>query len=406
MVFKPATFKPAKPTTTAQPQSVAIPVTPTAQHVSGALTPPASSGVTPVSGSHVEQLVATVVNESGTTLTECGLNPVDVAQSLTQQLANDDLYAANAISDLGVSAAQKINQYSDAMLDHVRCRDLEEMGNNLNEVIGIAKGVDVGALIGKDNLLSKMFSKFKSTKEKILAQFNSVSTQLDRVVAEVEKQQDRLKERATQLDTVFNYNLEEYKALSVAIIYGEVKKRLIQEKLTEFSTQEETPLLAQQRSDLSTLHSRIEKRIHDLKTLQMTALQTAPMIRMVQSNNITLVEKFNNIKMLTIPAWKKQFTLAISMIEQKKSIELANKIDDATNDLIRKNADLLRQNTLSSTQASQRSTIDIETLEHVQSTLISTLQDVVTIEQEGARNRALADQKMIAMKQELSNILQ
>ncbi|CAM2838633.1 hypothetical protein VINE108274_04035 [Vibrio neptunius] len=126
---------------------------------------------------------------------------------------------------------------------------------------------------------------------------------------------------------------------------------------------------------------------------------------MVQTNNITLIEKFNNIKTLTIPSWKKQFTLAISMLEQKKSLELASKIDDATNDLIRKNADLLRQNTLQTAQANQRSAIDIETLEHVQQTLISTLEDVVAIEQEGARNRKVADEKMVSMRQELSNLM-
>jgi len=125
----------------------------------------------------------------------------------------------------------------------------------------------------------------------------------------------------------------------------------------------------------------------------------------VQTNNITLIEKFDNIKTLTIPSWKKQFTLAVSMLEQKKSMELASKIDDATNDLIRKNADLLRQNTLQNAQVNQRSAIDIETLEYVQNTLISTLQDVVAIEQEGARNRQAADEKMITMKSELSNFL-
>ncbi|MFM2652094.1 toxic anion resistance protein, partial [Vibrio alginolyticus] len=124
-----------------------------------------------------------------------------------------------------------------------------------------------------------------------------------------------------------------------------------------------------------------------------------------QTNNITLIEKFDNIKTLTIPSWKKQFTLAISMLEQRKSLELAGKIDNATNDLIKRNADLLRQNTLQTARANQRSVIDLETLEHVQNTLITTLQDVVSIEQEGARNREIADERMVNMKKELSKLL-
>ncbi|MGI2897176.1 toxic anion resistance protein, partial [Vibrio alginolyticus] len=199
-----------------------------------------------------------------------------------------------------------------------------------------------------------------------------------------------------------------YKALTEAIIYGESRRLLIKGKaevLAKELEDENSPLKAQELSDLQSFHNRIEKRVHDLRSLQMLALQTAPMIRMVQTNNITLIEKFDNIKTLTIPSWKKQFTLAISMLEQRKSLELAGKIDNATNDLIKRNADLLRQNTLQTARANQRSVIDLETLEHVQNTLITTLQDVVSIEQEGARNREIADERMVNMKKELSKLL-
>ena len=352
--------------------------------------------------------VQTIVDDYKRDLSEANMNPQEVFDRVVSQLNQVDIYSSRGIANLGQESAEKISQYSDSMLSQVRTKDLEEMGENLNQVVGLAKGVDLSGLIGKDSFFGKIISKFRQTKESILAQFNSVSTQLDRVIKEIDTQQSRLQERSGQLDAVFSQNIAQYKALTEAIIYGESRRLLLQDKIESLSNElscEHSPLKAQELSDLQACENRIEKRVHDLKSLQMLALQTAPMIRMVQNNNITLVEKFNNIKTLTIPSWKKQFTLAISMLEQKKSLELATKIDDATNDLIRKNADLLRQNTLQTAQANQRSVVDIETLEHVQNTLISTLQDVVSIEQEGARTRKAADEKMVQMKSELSNFL-
>ncbi|PQJ50445.1 hypothetical protein BTO01_25730 [Vibrio jasicida] len=352
--------------------------------------------------------VQTIVNDYKRDLSEADMNPQEVFDRVVSQLNQVDIYSSRGIANLGQESAEKISQYSDSMLSQVRTKDLEEMGENLNQVVGLAKGVDLSGLIGKDSFFGKIISKFKQTKESILAQFNSVSTQLDRVIKEIDSQQKRLQERSGQLDAVFSQNIAQYKALTEAIIYGESRRLLLQDKIESLANEinsEHSPLKAQELSDLQACENRIEKRVHDLKSLQMLALQTAPMIRMVQNNNITLVEKFNNIKTLTIPSWKKQFTLAISMLEQKKSLELATKIDDATNDLIRKNADLLRQNTLQTAQANQRSVVDIETLEHVQNTLISTLQDVVSIEKEGARTRKAADEKMVQMKSELSNFL-
>src|SRR5690606_25947127 len=135
--------------------------------------------------------------------------------------------------------------------------------------------------------------------------------------------------------------------------------------------------------DLNHVCNNLEKRLHDLHVLQQSALQTLPMIRIIQANNLMLVDKFYAIKNITIPAWKNQITLAISLNEQKNSVQLANTIDDATNELLRRNADLLHQNSVDTAKANQRSVIDIETLEHVQNTLIKTVNDVIQIQQEG-----------------------
>ncbi|MBK8327240.1 MAG: toxic anion resistance protein [Moraxellaceae bacterium] len=141
--------------------------------------------------------------------------------------------------------------------------------------------------------------------------------------------------------------------------------------------------------------------MHDLRTMQVVAVQTAPMIRMVQNNNQLLIDKFRNLEELTIPSWKKQFTLAVALIEQQKAVELTQKIDDTTNDLMRRNAELLKQNSVNTARANQRAVVDIETLEYVQQTLISTIEEVEQIQRDGEQSRADAVIKMESMKTEL-----
>ncbi|WP_104041380.1 toxic anion resistance protein [Vibrio hyugaensis] len=407
MAFTPKTFKPkpAASTIKEQPSSITVNsqvVVAERAEITDALS--VTGQLIPSIDSCVKQAIETYRSD----LDEAELNHQEILQRVVMQLNQIDVYSSRGIATLGHESAEKIGQYSDSMLKQVRTKDLEEMGDNLNQVVGLAKGVDLSGLVGKDSFFGKLVAKFKYSKEAILAQFNSVSTQLDRVIKEIDSQQKRLQERSLQLETVFSQNIIQYKTLTEAIVYGESRRLLIHyrtELLSKELEDENSPLKIQQLNDLKSYSDRLEKRVHDLKSLQMLALQTAPMIRMVQTNNITLVEKFDNIKTLTIPSWKKQFTLAISMLEQRKSLELAGKIDNATNDLIKKNADLLRQNTLQTTRSNQRSIVDIETLEYVQNTLITTLQDVVSIEQEGARNRQIADEKMVNMKSELSHFL-
>ncbi len=156
---------------------------------------------------------------------------------------------------------------------------------------------------------------------------------------------------------------------------------------------------------LSQIRQNLEKRTHDLQILQQSAIQTMPMIRIIQANNSALVDKFYAVKNITLPAWKNQISLAISLQEQKNSVALANSIDDATNDLLRKNADLLRQNSVDTARANQRSVIDIETLEHVQNQLIETVKDVIQINNEGKQKRSEATIKIKALQGTLNQVV-
>lgn len=314
---------------------------------------------------------------------------------------------ADAIHTLGSQSGAKVVQYSDKLLSQVKSKDLEGLGDNLNDVVLLAKGINISSLVdsskSKIPLIGSLIDSFKMNKEKVLGRYESLSKQIEKLVKEMQGSQVRLANRIQDLEKVYTFNVEEYHTLECYILVGEVK---IEELRAEIADRQAAPaatnpMEAQAISNLQDVLNRLEKRVHDLRTMQMVAVQTAPMIRMVQSNNQLLIDKFRNLQELTIPSWKKQFTLAVALIEQQKAVELTQKIDDTTNDLMRRNAELLKQNSVNTARANQRAVVDIETLEYVQQTLISTIEEVEQIQRDGEQARADAVIKMESMKGEL-----
>lgn len=293
--------------------------------------------------------------------------------------------------------------YADKLLSQVKSQDLEVVGEKLNEVVVLAKGINVGHIIeGKSKIpiIGGLIAKFSDKKEKLLGKYNSLSGQIEKLMTEVSVSQNRLSSRITDMEKLYDFNTSEYYDLDCRVLAGEVIVLEVQAEIDAFGEVVDS-MNAQQVADLRETKTRLEKRINDLKTMQVVAVQTAPMIRMVQQNNQLLIDKFRNLKELTIPSWKKQFTLAIALMEQKKAVELTQKIDDATNDLLKANAELLKQNSISTAKANQRAVVDIETLEHVQRTLIETVEEVQKIKIEGEQKRKDAEVKMVGMKEDL-----
>lgn len=318
-----------------------------------------------------------------------------------------DIKNPESISKFGSGTGQRVINYSDKLLAQVKAKDVEGVGEKLSDVVLLAKNINVKSLVGgtasRVPFIGGWIDKMKYNKEKLITKYDTLSGQIDKIVVEIGSSQKRLSQRITDMENIYNFNVEEYHNLDVMILAGEIKLAELEE---EISTRKASPssvdsMEAQQISDVQDIVVRLEKRVHDLRTMQLVSVQTAPMIRMVQSNNRILIDKFNNLQELTIPSWKKQFTVAIALMEQKKAVELTQKIDDATNDLLMANADLLKQNTISSAKAAQRAVVDIETLEHVQQTLIDTVAEVRQIQRDGEVARQQAVTRMEAMKTDL-----
>ncbi|RKG44615.1 toxic anion resistance protein [Acinetobacter cumulans] len=336
-----------------------------------------------------------------------GLKPADFQEVMTahKELAEIN---HNAVAEYGKNIATKTSTYTDELLNLVQNKDLDATGQKLNQVVQVAQQLNTSSILNKSKnsgFLGGLLNKFKGAKQSFDQHFNTTKEQIDALVKEIESSQNGLKARVDTLDRMFNSVQDEYKQLGVYVAAGKLKQQDIQQEIAGLTALEQDQNTTQKIYDLNHLANNLEKRVSDLQVLQQSAMQTLPMIRIIQSNNLMLVDKFYAIKNITLPAWKNQISLAISLQEQKNSVQLANTIDDATNDLLKRNADLLHQNSVDTAKANQRSVIDIETLEHVQNTLIKTVNDVIVIQKEGMQKRDEATIRLRALQDNLNHLV-
>jgi uncharacterized protein YaaN involved in tellurite resistance len=343
----------------------------------------------------------------GATLTTLGLKSEDMPE--VRQIA-DRIQTNNplSVSEFGRDVAEHTSRYADGLLDQIRNRDLEAAGEKLTQVVGIARALNVNALSDRRSklpLIGPWLDKMKLSANNFMGQFDTTKQQIEALVSEVEFSQKGLSQRNLTLDDMFASVQAEHRLLGLHIAAGKVRLQELREKATQMRAQPLSPTGVQQIADLDALVANLDKRIGDLQALQHSALQSLPTIRMIQANNQMLVDKFHTIREITVPAWKRQFMLALTLNEQRNSVQLATTIDDATNDLLRRNADLLHRNSVETARANQRLVIDVDTLQQVQNTLIKTVEDVIKIQQDGVSQRRAAEKQIETMRTELQTKL-
>ena len=331
-------------------------------------------------------------------------------RSTSTALANFDIKNPTAVSNYGASAQDNVAKFADEVLEYVKTSATGQVGDKLVSIVSIAKELNVSELNGtasKIPLIGGLIDSFNKRRDKFVAKFNSLKDQIDKVIVELDSTNEALSKRIRLLDQLYDHNMAEYQELDKLIKDGKV---FLEDQQAQFESQRNEavitgkisdPLVAQSYADWQSSIARFSKRISDLEAVQMMAVQSMPEIRMIQSNNQMLIEKFINAKGLTIPAWKKQFVLAVSLDESKKAANLADFMDNATNDFYKANADQLGQTSVQVAKANQRSIIDIESLQHMQNTLISTFEEMKKIESEGEAHRKQMSAQIGAMKKEL-----
>ena len=340
-------------------------------------------------------------------LDSLGLSLSDTAD--IEVLANGlDITRRDQLSRFGRDTGQKSAGIADQMLLQVRAGDVDGLGGKLTEIVTQAQSLNLHALGEKRSrlpLLGGLIDKMRQRKNEIVSQFSSVQSNIERLMGEVTGMQRGLQSRIDVLDQGFAAVKDEYRELGLHIAAGQIALGRLRGEIANGQSRaagaQLGALQSQELQDKIAAGDMLEKRMADMRVLQHSALQTLPMIRLVQTNNSMLIEKFHTVKELTLPAWKRQFMLALSLQEQRSAVQLAGTIDDATNAFLKENAQLLKTNTVATAQSNQRMVIDLSTLQEVQDTLLSTVQEVIKINQDGMKQRAGMADQLSQMREQL-----
>ena len=317
-----------------------------------------------------------------------------------------DLNNAAHILQYGADAQQKMADFSDSALESVRTKDLGTVGDTLADLVTDLKGFN--ALEEKKGL-SRLFHKAADPIAKLKAKYNKAEVNVEKVVDILEGHQVTLTRDIAVLDELFKANTMNFKQLSMYIVAG--KKKLAEAynvTLPELKAKAEasgTPEDAQAANDFGQMCSRFEKRLHDLDLTRTVSLQMAPQIRLVQNNNTLMVEKIRTTLINTIPLWKSQMVLALGLANSEAAVKAQQAVSETTNELLRENAEVLKQTTVNVAKESERGIVDIETLKETNQKLIDTIDEVMTIQKEGREKRKAAEVELLKIEGELKSKL-
>lgn len=338
-------------------------------------------------------------------LTDLGLESADIPRIQEATKALQDIAPGN-LHTYGREATTKTSAFSTQLLDKVRNADLDSSGDKLGEVVRIARSLNLESFHGRSKLpiLGPLIDKMRATKDDLVQRYSSTNRQIDQLMGDVGKTQQIQQQRVREYDQMHDIVLDERRELGVHVAAGRVRIAELEAELATLAGKED-PESRTRRAALDTALRLIDKRVSDLQVLQHAADQTLPMIRLIQANAIQLIEKFSAVRDITIPMWRNQFAIQLSLADQRNAVELANAIDDASNELMRKNAELVHATAVGTARANQRSVIDIETLRTVNETLIRTVEEVREIHREGMAKRKQLSTELVDMREDLEKRL-
>ncbi len=313
-----------------------------------------------------------------------------------------DITNSNVVLQYGAASQRKIAGFSETALSNVRTKDLGETGEMVTDLISELKGFSVEET--PKGILG-WFKKAANNIAVLQAKYEKASVNVDRITTELEKHQVQLMKDIAMLDEMYQLNLTYFKELSMYIHAG--KKRLAKLRAEDLVAMQEKakasglPEDAQAANDFAALCDRFEKKIHDLELTRMVSIQMSPQIRLVQNNDTIMAEKIQSTIVNTIPLWKSQMVIAMGLAHSQQAMEAQREVTNMTNELLRKNADALKTATIETAKESERGIVDIETLKHTNEQLISTLDEVVRIQEEGRQKRREAEAELGRLEGEL-----
>lgn len=321
-----------------------------------------------------------------------------------------DLTDSQVAIQYGINAQRNIAEFSDSILNNIRSKDSGYVGDLLSGLVTKVKGFDVanqkdGGFVKKIPILGSLVGKAKS----MMAEYDKVSVQIDKIQAELDKSRMAMMKDIVMFDTMYERNLAYFKDLQLYIKAGEEKILELQQvtipKLRQEAISSQNQMAVQVVNDFENAVSRFEKKVHDLKLSKTIAIQTAPQIRLIQNNDKVLVDKVQSAIYNTIPLWKSQIVIALGLSRQQKVLQMQREVTNTTNDLLRRNAEMLKQNTIETARETERGIVDIDTVKKVNEDLISTIEETIKIQKDGRERRKIAEAELVQIEERLKQTL-
>ncbi|MBT2694444.1 toxic anion resistance protein [Bacillus sp. ISL-55] len=315
-----------------------------------------------------------------------------------------------AMIQYGTQAQGKLLTFSHAMLEHVQKKDVGEVGEIISDLMKHLNDMNPDELSAeKQSFFARMFGKITGSVQEILSKYQKTGAQIDRISVKLDRSKNVLLSDIGMLEKLYETNKEYFNALNIYIAAGELKLEELHEKtipqLKKEAESSQDQMKFQEVNDMIQFADRLDKRLYDLKLSREITIQSAPQIRLIQNTNQALVEKIQSSIVTAIPLWKNQVAIALTLIRQRHAVEAQKQVSKTTNELLLKNAEMLKTNTIETAKENERGLVDIETLKKTQENLITTLEETLRIQQEGRTKRRQAEQDLAAMENELKQKL-
>lgn len=348
-------------------------------------------------------------------------NPT-VAQDFNPQFSDEDKKKIETISQqikpldhdgllqFGTNLQQSMSQFSHQMLDKVQSKDMGPVGDSLNQLMGKLKSVNPNDLDpNKQSKLKRIFRRTKASINEVFSRMQSVSSQIDRITIQLDKHKGNLTKDVELLDGLYDQNKKYFDDVTLYIAAAQRKKQQIQSEtipeLQEKAHNSGNQMDIQAVADMEQFVDRLDKRIYDLQLSRQIAIQTAPQIRMIQNVNQALAEKIQSSILTSIPLWKNQMAIALTLMRQRNAVSAQRAVTDTTNDLLTQNASMLKQNAIETATENERGIVDIETLKTTQNDIIETIEQTLQIQQDGRQKRQAAEKELNGLENDLKQHL-
>ena len=337
------------------------------------------------------------------------LTPEQLVQAQNHAVALKDS-RQNAITDYGKEVQDQMSQFTDEVIGNVKSKEVGEIGDTLQSLVTSLNSADPEKLSGdKKPKIFWLFKKIKDSVFEMTAKYQEVSAQIGKIATKLENQENDLLKNNDMLDEMYTANQKYFQQLNTLIVGGQIRRDELNKEMAALQADVDAgkadQMDVQNLQDMKAQADRLDHRLSDLMLTREITIQQAPQIRLIQNNNSVLSEKIQSSITTAIPLWKNQVAIALSLLSQKDAVKAQDAVANTTNELLKKNSEMLHESTVDVAKASQRGLVDVDTLKETQENLISTIQEVMQIQSEGTQKRQAIEGELAQMEDHLKTAL-